>query len=203
LTGFNRSGQWSVMSALSGYGCRNFERHEDELLIELVKKHGTDSWSTVAAALGNRTARQCRNRYTLFLAPGLNNAPWTPEEDDLLKQQYELIGPKWSLLRQFFPGRTDLNIKNRFVFLTRNSPDFRLLQSRYAAEHPGEGRAPPRQKPAKIENGGLPVTFEALFESLPYYMKRCLLLETILETHKLPVPPEGVCDEWGIPPGNH
>jgi hypothetical protein len=186
------------MSAPTGHGCRNFERHEDELLVELVKKYGTDSWNTIASNFTNRTARQCRNRYTLFLAPGLNNGPWTPEEDEILKRQYEVTGPKWALLRQFFPGRTDLNIKNRFVFLTRNCPEIRPLKQRYAPEH-GEANqeAPPRPTKKRASDGcAVPVTFDALFQSIPYYMNRCLLLEAILEAHQLPVPPHGVCDEW-------
>jgi hypothetical protein len=87
VTGANRSHS-TVMSAPSGHVARNFERHEDELLLELVKQYGTDSWNAIAANLGNRTARQCRNRYVGFLAPGVNSSPWTPEEDDLLKKQY-------------------------------------------------------------------------------------------------------------------
>jgi hypothetical protein len=192
------------MSAPSGHVSRTFERHEDELLIELVKKYGTDSWNSIAASLGNRTARQCRNRYTLFLASGINSAAWTPEEDDLLKEQYERVGPKWAILRQFFPGRTDLNIKNRFVFLARNSPEVRYMRARYATEHGGDnccqsdgGSSRPKKKHPADEGGcAVPVTFDALFQSLPYYMKRCLLLENILESHQMPAPPHGVCDDW-------
>jgi hypothetical protein len=178
---------------------RNFERREDEMLLELVKQYGTDSWPTIAAALGNRTARQCRNRYGSFLAPGVNNDPWTPDEDDLLKSKYNDIGPKWAVLRQFFPGRSDLNIKNRFAFLSRNRPDVRHLKERYVAEHPDEARSAvaKRQKRRDSEDNAFsPVTIDALFQSLPYYMKRCLLLETIMQGHDIPVPPHGVCDEW-------
>jgi hypothetical protein len=98
---------------------RNFERREDELLMDLVKQYRTDSWPTVAAVLGNRTARQYWNRCVSFLAPGVNNDPWTPDEDNLLKSKYDELGPRWAVLRQFFPGRTYLNIKNRFSFLSR------------------------------------------------------------------------------------
>jgi hypothetical protein len=183
---------------MSSYVPRNFEPREDTRLAELVQKYGTDSWNTIATELGNRTARQCRNRYTLFLAPGVNNEPWTPEDDNLLKQRYEELGPKWALLRQFFPGRTDLSIKNRFIFLARNSPEIRAIRARYEAGH---GQAPaggaPAQKKAEKE-ATLAITFDELFQSLPYYMKRCTLLETILETHQLPVPPHGICDSWGV-----
>jgi hypothetical protein len=74
---------------------RNFTQAENVQLIELVKKYGPDAWNAIATELGSRTARQCRNRYTLFLAPSLNSEPWTPEENDLLLQHYAELGPKW------------------------------------------------------------------------------------------------------------
>jgi hypothetical protein len=88
-----------------------------------------------------------------------------------------------------------LNIKNRFVFLARNCPEVKLMKDRYASERNTEMSE--RVKKNQREGGSNIVTFDALFQSLPYYMKRCVLLETILENHELPVPPEGVCDNWG------
>jgi hypothetical protein len=173
---------------------RNFGHAEDALLIELVKKHGTDSWSLVAAELGTRTPRQCRNRYTLFLAPDLNSAPWTPDEDEVLIHHYEAIGPKWAALRQFFPGRTDLNVKNRFLFLARNRPEARRLKEKFAPE--------PRPNVSEIARNqftfdpNTPGAIDSLFQSLPYYMKRCFMLEKMLEGHQIPVPPQGICDRW-------
>lgn len=179
---------------------RNFDHKEDELLLEMVKKYGTDSWPSVAAAfMGTRNARQCRNRYMNFLAPELNKDPWTPEEDELLKKQYEEIGPRWAVLRTFFPGRTDLNIKNRFGFLTRNRADVRELKLKYLSEHRGEvGETdlPRRRKKDEIRyDGGRIVDINSLFDSLPYYMKRCMLLEALLQDNQIPVPPEGICEE--------
>jgi hypothetical protein len=181
--------RWSVMS---GHGARNFERHEDALLLELVKTYGTDAWGTIASNFTNRTPRQCRNRYTLFLAPSIRTDPWTPEEDELLKRQYDAIGPKWAVLRQYFPGRTDLNIKNRFVFLSRNYADVKRMKARFAGEG-GKG------KKNQEDGGSNFVTFDSLFQSLPYYMNRCALLEALLDGHGLAVPPKGVCDDWAIP----
>ena len=93
---------------------RHFDVQEDKQLIQLVEKYGTNSWNLVAADIGNRTARQCRNRYTFFLAPDVNNSPWTEEEEALLVQKYNEMGPKWAAFRSFFPGRTRLNIKDHF-----------------------------------------------------------------------------------------
>ena len=177
---------------------RNFDRREDELLLDLVKKYGTDSWNTIASEIGTRTARQCRNRYNDFLAPGLNKSPWTPEEDELLKRQYEELGPRWAVLRSFFPGRTDLNIKNRFGYLTRNRADVRELKNKFLAEHrgiAGDDLKRRRRKDDGRYDGGRLFTIDAFFEALPYYVKRCVILESILRENQVPFPPEGVCDE--------
>jgi hypothetical protein len=170
---------------------RNFSATEDARLIELVKKHGTDAWGTVASELATRTARQCRNRYTLFLAPDLNSGPWSPQDDETLLQQYAAIGPKWAALRQFFPGRTDLNVKNRFLFLARNSPEAKRLKARFTPEP----RTPSDDGQFTFDSNA-PGAVDSLFQSLPYYMKRCFLLETLLHGNRIPVPPHGVCDRW-------
>jgi hypothetical protein len=178
---------------------RTFDPQEDARLLELVNIHGLDSWYNVARELGGRTARQCRDRYDHFLKPSQNTNPWTPEEDDILKQRYEEIGPKWAALRQYFPGRTDLNVKNRFVYLTRNRPDMRELATKYQME-PGAPSVRQRLAALRIdEDRNLysslsPIAIQSAFQSLPVVMKRCLLLETILEQHSVPVPPLNLTD---------
>lgn len=179
-------------------------------MLELVAKYGTDAWTVVASELGSRTPKQCRNRYMLFLAPEVNKSAWTPEEDELLKRHYAEIGPRWAVLRAFFPGRTDLNIKNRFGLLSRNNTEVRELKRKYMADHKLEtsdddvlgGR---RRQDGKAEDDfervdaeGNPITIDTLFQTLPYYMKRCLLLEGLLQHNQIPVPPEGICDvkQW-------
>ena len=47
--------------------------------------------------------------------PGVNTAPWTEYEDKLLEQKVNELGRKWSVIAKFFPGRTDINIKNRYA----------------------------------------------------------------------------------------
>ncbi len=36
---------------------------EDELIMELVKKHGPRQWSLIASHLKGRIGKQCRERY--------------------------------------------------------------------------------------------------------------------------------------------
>lgn len=45
------------------------------------------------------------------------NEPWTKEEDDLLEQKFNEMGPHWAKMAAFFPGRTDVNLKNRWSSL--------------------------------------------------------------------------------------
>ncbi|MDR0740922.1 MAG: hypothetical protein LBF34_04410 [Puniceicoccales bacterium] len=62
----------------------------------------------------NRKARQCRERWKNYLAPDLNFSPWTRENDALLREKFNELGPKWAQIARFFPNKTDLNCKNRW-----------------------------------------------------------------------------------------
>ncbi|OHT14289.1 hypothetical protein TRFO_43127 [Tritrichomonas foetus] len=62
----------------------------------------------------NRTKRQCKDRYMLFLAPTITNLPWTYEEDVKLYEMVKMFGKKWTILVRFFNGRSVVNLKNRY-----------------------------------------------------------------------------------------
>ena len=95
-----------------------FSIDEDNLLRRLVNEHGTTNWRFIADNMAGRNARQCRDRWKNYLMPGIKNAPWTPEEDQLLEEKYAALGSQWSRIAKFFPNRTDINVKNRWA--TRN-----------------------------------------------------------------------------------
>lgn len=63
-----------------------------------------------------RNSRQCRDRYTNYLAPGLIHADWSEEEDKLLAEQFNLNGPKWTQIKKLFPTRSANDIKNRYNY---------------------------------------------------------------------------------------
>ena len=68
-----------------------------------------------------RNARQCRERYKLFLSDGIKKkVKWTKEEDDILLSKYACFGPHWKMMEKFFIGRTSYNIKNRYASLQRH-----------------------------------------------------------------------------------
>ena len=98
----------------------HFTPKEDEILQKLVERSGTNiDWSAIASKIPGRTARQCRERFERFVNPEINRNPWTPEEDELLRQKQNELGNKWALISKFLPGRTDMNIKNRYNQLQR------------------------------------------------------------------------------------
>lgn len=96
----------------------SFTDKEDEQLKKLVIEYGEHDWKTIAENLGTRTPRQCRERYRNYLMPGIVNGPWTVEDDMLLYQKYLEIGPHWTIISQFFPSRSEINIKNRWAALS-------------------------------------------------------------------------------------
>jgi hypothetical protein len=98
---------------------RKFTPSEDAKLRSLVPRHGEINWHTIATYFTSRTPRQLRERWKHYLAPTVNTGPWTFEEDWLLVQKTNELGPVWAYLTQFFDGRSDMALKNRFLGLQR------------------------------------------------------------------------------------
>jgi hypothetical protein len=107
-----------------------FSHSEDIKLLELVAAHGKRDWLAIARQMPNRSVRQCRERWCNYLAPGVANGPWSSEEDALLLEKFLEFGPKWKAMTAFFPGRTDINIKNHYMTVTGR----RRTASRAAAD---------------------------------------------------------------------
>lgn len=102
-----------------------FTPEEDEKIKHLVNLYGNKHWSVIASFLVRRTPKQCRDRYTNYLVPGLFKGEWSNDEDDLLKKLYIQNGPKWSVFKNHFPGRSANSIKNRWnYFLSRQERTF-------------------------------------------------------------------------------
>jgi hypothetical protein len=90
-----------------------FSSEEDARLRELVGGQGAQDWQLIAEQLPGRSARQCRERWKLYLAPEVSLEPWTIEEEDRLLKMYLAVGPKWTLIANTFPNRTPNNVKNK------------------------------------------------------------------------------------------
>ncbi|OHT13497.1 hypothetical protein TRFO_16239 [Tritrichomonas foetus] len=93
-----------------------FSEEEDFRLRNLVTCFGAKKWVRIASMMPGRTARQCRDRYSNYLAPGFIQSEWSIEEDDLLLNKYLEYGSQWTRIREFFPNRTANSIKNRWNY---------------------------------------------------------------------------------------
>lgn len=107
---------------------RYWNEDEDRLLKEAIKIHGTEGyhkWKEVAKNVPNRTYRECMQRWTKVLAPGLKKGKWSSEEDallrELVKEQQQTIGESngkrivWNKVAAGFKGRSCKQCRERWI----------------------------------------------------------------------------------------
>jgi hypothetical protein len=87
--------------------------------VKAVADIGSDNWAAVAELFPNRNARQCRDRWSNYLSPSVENGPWTADEEELLIKKHAELGTAWKYITRFFPTRTDINIKSRWQQIQR------------------------------------------------------------------------------------
>lgn len=143
-----------------------FTAEEDIFLRKLVAQFGENNWQQVARHMEHRNSRQCKERWTNYLSPMVRNTPWKPEEDELLLAKVRELGKRWVRIAKFFPMRTDINIKNRWLVLKRRRgkntdlppliPDLQKVNNRIPSDKPMEWHPLPfRKVPLPLKKVGV------------------------------------------------
>lgn len=145
---------------------------EDTYLREAIEKYGVDgyeSWKKVAADVPDRSYRECMQRWTKVLTPGLRKGKWDPAEDReltaLVKNQLQLLGEGnkkrivWSQISKSFGGRSCKQCRERWI----NHLDPSVKKSEWTPEedksllalaqvHPHKWAKIAREIPGRTEN---------------------------------------------------
>ncbi len=92
---------------------------EDRKLVEWIKIEGPTKWATCAEFISGRNGKQCRERWFNTLSPNVVKGNWSEEEDYNIFVLFNKYGSKWCQIANYFEGRTENSIKNRFYSTLR------------------------------------------------------------------------------------
>lgn len=70
---------------------------------------------------------------------------WTPEEEELLEQKFEELGPHWSRMKYYFPGRTDVNLKNHWSSMMNRKKKEEVMK-KISQNEPSELESPSNEE---------------------------------------------------------
>ncbi|CAN6344845.1 unnamed protein product [Urochloa humidicola] len=93
----------------------NWTAEEDDILCKAVETHKGKNWKKIAECFPGRTDVQCLHRWQKVLNPELVKGPWSKEEDEIIIQMVNKLGPKkWSTIAQALPGRIGKQCRERW-----------------------------------------------------------------------------------------
>ena len=101
---------------------------EDEKLINAVHAYGIKNWNVIAEMIEGRSGKQCRERWACMLSPEISKEAWTPEEDKKLIKLHQQFGNHWRSIANFLPGRSRINLRNRWSLLMRHDKNRTILK---------------------------------------------------------------------------
>jgi hypothetical protein len=150
------------LESFEQYSNEAWSTQEDQLLVEVVLKHGAKNWKGIAFHVPKRNGKQCRERWVSHLSPEIVDKEWTIEEDIKLVNLQAQFGNKWSQISKFFVGCPPNVVKNRFNCLKRKTsstkinlvptlpicviaPIYKIQTENYKAEDTEEAKHDPEQ----------------------------------------------------------
>ncbi|KAH0793294.1 Myb-like DNA-binding domain containing protein [Histomonas meleagridis] len=91
-----------------------WDEEEDNILKELVQKHGKQ-WNLIAQHLPKRTPSQVAARWEKCIDPAITKGPFTPEEDEIIKDYVAKNGPRsWPKITTYLPHRSSKQCRERW-----------------------------------------------------------------------------------------
>lgn len=98
---------------------RTWTNGEDTRLIAGVLRYGTDNWQLVSRFLGGgRNRAQCSQRWSRCISPKISKKPWSPFEDQKLRDLVSVYGKKcWMNIARMMGNRSDVQVRYRWIQL--------------------------------------------------------------------------------------